>query len=580
MTPYRVKHADSPTSIARANGVSLAALLAANPHKPQTTVAGVRTWRSLAIGEVVTIPRTVIQPASYGIHDQPIRPESYGAHDHTMSDCPPGQHWDAGYARCAPDVEAARSVIQPTSYGLHAPAGRGGHGGGGHGGGGHGGGGPHPHSGGMMVPHHAGVPHHGVHPHGGGPVMHGHHPHPHPHHRRFFNNRWWGWWPDYGWIVIEQPQTQACVEWGAAIMAPSAELVAFANSMLAQSGGQPIIGTFGAVVYLFTTTAIYPCASFGLYDGLSDGYLGDLQSDASAVVNTAGNDWCTAIKNSGSAFFGAVHQFKVSYNQANSPQNDNIDHGVPLAHNGLYDQATQNAVDATLGQVIAPSACAGGGGGDWKQGLPSDKIADITGKAINLDAQLSAKGCCGCGQQGSDLSNAVMEFKRAIITNPGDWGSSSNAPTVTGSNINVSDPSCQIAFGSEKGGTLKDLTTVLGGSMSYKGTYCAKSDCSCIDTGTNCGAPPPPCSSNSDCPSGQQCVNGKCVTPPGPCQTNADCPSGQTCMGGKCVPVKPPTPGGGGGGGAGALLAGVLLVGGGVAATAFAMKRKKHHAPT
>jgi hypothetical protein len=84
-----------------------------------------------------------------------------------------------------------------------------------------------------------------------------------------------------------------------------------------------------------------------------------LSTAAQAVVDSAGNDWCTAIARSGSAFYNAVHAFKVAYNQYQS--SDGVDHGTPLAHNGKYDAATQAAIDSMLGGVIAPSACTGGG---------------------------------------------------------------------------------------------------------------------------------------------------------------------------------------------------------------------------
>lgn len=50
-----------------------------------------------------------------------------------------------------------------------------------------------------------------------------------------------------------------------------------------------------------------------------------------------------------------------------------------------------------------------------------------------------------------------------------------------------------------------------------------------------------PCTSNTDCPTGQVCQNGTCVTPPPPtgCTTNLDCPPGQTCDNGTCVQCTP-----------------------------------------
>jgi len=124
-------------------------------------------------------------------------------------------------------------------------------------------------------------------------------------------------------------------------------------------------------------------------------------------------------------------------------------------------------------------------------GLGAPYPTTVTSSAAALDAQLAAKGCCGCGDSSSALSLAVKAFKQSILTNPNDWGSNNNAPTVLGHNINVSDPACQIAFGSEFGGTLADLKTVLGGAMTYTGSYCAKADCTCINLGTNCAQPTP-----------------------------------------------------------------------------------------
>ena len=53
---YQVRNGDSPAIIARRYGVAMSALIAANPRKPTTVVAGVRTWRSLAPGETVSVP--------------------------------------------------------------------------------------------------------------------------------------------------------------------------------------------------------------------------------------------------------------------------------------------------------------------------------------------------------------------------------------------------------------------------------------------------------------------------------------------------------------------------------------------
>ncbi len=53
---YQAKINDSPTRIAREYGVAFDALIAANPHKPTTVVAGRRTWASLAPNETIIVP--------------------------------------------------------------------------------------------------------------------------------------------------------------------------------------------------------------------------------------------------------------------------------------------------------------------------------------------------------------------------------------------------------------------------------------------------------------------------------------------------------------------------------------------
>jgi len=66
---YSVRSGESPSIIARKFGMPLGSLVAANPHKATTVVAGVRTWRSLHAGETLNVPGTVgalgaIAPAS------------------------------------------------------------------------------------------------------------------------------------------------------------------------------------------------------------------------------------------------------------------------------------------------------------------------------------------------------------------------------------------------------------------------------------------------------------------------------------------------------------------------------------
>lgn len=253
----------------------------------------------------------------------------------------------------------------------------------------------------------------------------------------------------------------------------------------------------------------------------------------------------------------------------------NANGGTPqLTVDGGYGPDTANAwlevstvVNGVPGNVPAGLTsgypnCGGGGGGGG-----GSFSGAVMAAAANLDAQLAAQGCCGCGQSGSALSNAVAAFKQAILVNPGDWGSSSSAATVTGSTINVSDPACQIAFGSELGGTLADLKAVLGASMHYQGSYCATSNCQCVNTGTNCGNAPPPQPPACVAPQVNDSVTDQCVNP---------CPGGGAPANGVCPPA--PQPSGGGSSNSGALIGIVLLVGGGAAATYYAIKAKKRHA--
>jgi len=55
-------------------------------------------------------------------------------------------------------------------------------------------------------------------------------------------------------------------------------------------------------------------------------------------------------------------------------------------------------------------------------------------------------------------------------------------------------------------------------------------------------APPVPCTSNSNCPSTQICMDtGFCGTPPIPCTSNTDCPTGEVCDPTQHICVVPPT---------------------------------------
>jgi hypothetical protein len=242
-------------------------------------------------------------------------------------------------------------------------------------------------------------------------------------------------------------------------------------------------------------------------------------------------------------------------------------------------------------QLALPSAWRSQPQGLAGFGLAAAYSAAVTAAATALDAQLAAQGCCGANVSGSTLSNLTAAFKQAILTNASDWGSNTAAPTVTGTTINVSTAACQIAFGSELGGTLADLQAVLGSAMTYTGSYCSNSSCVVVNSGTNCGGTTPPATPgtpppDSSCPANQiidastwTCApicpddsrpcNGQCIgyaggplTPQG-----SPCPAPQT--------VTPPSSGSSSSS-AGPLMAGVILVGLGSAATYYAVKHRKH----
>ena len=65
---YRVGYNDSPASIARRFGLAMSSLIAANPQKPTTVVAGTRTFRDLRIGEVLNIPSVGLNGTGVGFN--------------------------------------------------------------------------------------------------------------------------------------------------------------------------------------------------------------------------------------------------------------------------------------------------------------------------------------------------------------------------------------------------------------------------------------------------------------------------------------------------------------------------------
>lgn len=113
---YSVKRGDSPASIARRHGVSVGALLGANPHKPTTAVGlsgggAVMTWTSLADGERLNIPSsTGVGGVGLGIAPAPL-----AAPHKTVSITNPGPHVaDA-------DVALLQTIVGVTPDGLFGP---------------------------------------------------------------------------------------------------------------------------------------------------------------------------------------------------------------------------------------------------------------------------------------------------------------------------------------------------------------------------------------------------------------------------------------------------------------------------
>jgi hypothetical protein len=180
-----------------------------------------------------------------------------------------------------------------------------------------------------------------------------------------------------------------------------------------------------------------------------------------------------------------------------------------------------------------------------RHGLHGEIGLGYTDAVVNaakvLDNQLACHGCCGSDNPSSLLSNAVKGFKQAILSNPSDWGSPGAfaAPTVTGSTIDVTNPTCQTAFGN---GTISDLKAALGSAMTYTGGACATwngagncpsiyqdgpdcakiLDCDCannelVDSVTGKCAPM--------CPDNSRQANGACAQLP-PLPATIPCPPG------------------------------------------------------
>lgn len=60
-------------------------------------------------------------------------------------------------------------------------------------------------------------------------------------------------------------------------------------------------------------------------------------------------------------------------------------------------------------------------------------------------------------------------------------------------------------------------------SHCHTGEFCVNGTCQECRPGEN------------DCPSGQQCNEGRCEAIPGFCESSSDCPGGQECQNGRCV---------------------------------------------
>ena len=69
------------------------------------------------------------------------------------------------------------------------------------------------------------------------------------------------------------------------------------------------------------------------------------------------------------------------------------------------------------------------------------------------------------------------------------------------------------------------------------GACLSDTDCPVGESCSNgrCGSGPAPCRTNADCPTGQMCQSGRCVNGTPPCRSNAECPRGQVCQSGQCV---------------------------------------------
>lgn len=134
---YTVRQGDSPTAIARKFGMPLGDLLAANPHKATTVVSGVRTWQSLAVGEVLSVPSGLGAAAAFAINamnvdmnycanvGRPGTPVNVAIHNfkQAWNAANPGEPLPVGTGKYEVTVAAAlSSVVGRADPGAKAPA--------------------------------------------------------------------------------------------------------------------------------------------------------------------------------------------------------------------------------------------------------------------------------------------------------------------------------------------------------------------------------------------------------------------------------------------------------------------------
>lgn len=102
-TPYPVTQGESPATIAQRLGVPFDVLIAANPHKPVVTVAGVPTWVSLVAGEVLNAPVPGTVGANEGTaHTDGVSTASGSVPGESVPDAPAGTRSPVAFQRTTP----------------------------------------------------------------------------------------------------------------------------------------------------------------------------------------------------------------------------------------------------------------------------------------------------------------------------------------------------------------------------------------------------------------------------------------------------------------------------------------------